>query len=149
MNETQSTATKPKRVVFPSAVDLWLAFLLMLGPIICAVITGISLWQGKNQEALICLLTGAGILLLIGILVIPCRYTITEDTLSIRCGLLLTRVPLDQIKGVEKSGSWLSAPAMSIRRVKVTTGSRFYLVSPSDRDRFIEELQTAVSRCGS
>ncbi|OYP38183.1 PH domain-containing protein [Rhodopirellula sp. MGV] len=138
------TSDQSRRVVYSSAVDWWLAVLLMLGPAICVVVTAVALNQGKQQEALVCLLTGAGVLLITGLLVIPCRYTITGDTLSIRCGLIMTRVPLSQIKQIEKSGSWLSAPALSLRRVKISTASRFYLVSPVDRERFMDELATAA-----
>ncbi|MDM4013948.1 PH domain-containing protein [Roseiconus lacunae] len=138
------TSSPSRRIVYPSAVDWWLAALLMLGPLICVGVTGMLLIEGKNQDAFISLVTGAGVLLLTGLLVIPCRYTITEDTLAIRCGIVMSRIPLSQIRTIEPSGSWLSAPALSVRRVKITTASRFYLVSPIDRERFISELADAA-----
>ena len=138
--------TMPRQSVYVSAVDWWIAVLLMLGPLICVGSTGVLLQQGRQQDALACLLAGAGTLLVTGMFTVPCRYTILPDTLSIRCGSLFQRVPLHQIKAIEPSGSWLSGPALSVRRVKISTASRFYLVSPVDRERFIEELTEAVKQ---
>ena len=134
----------PRRSVYVSAVDWWVAVLLMLSPVICVGMTGILLQEGRTQDALYCLLTGAGTLLVTGLFTVPCRYTILTDMLAIRCGILFMRVPLHQIRVIEPSRSWLSGPALSLRRVKISTASRFYLVSPADRDRFIEELSQAV-----
>ncbi|WP_182865485.1 PH domain-containing protein [Rhodopirellula sp. JC639] len=140
--------TTPRRSVYVSAVDWWIAILLMLGPVICVGMTGILLQQGRQQDALYCLLAGAATLLVTGMFTVPCRYTILPDMLSIRCGILFMRVPLRQIKAIEPSGSWLSGPALSVRRVKISTASRFYLVSPVDRERFIDELTAAVEGAG-
>ena len=134
----------PRKSVYVSAVDWWIVVVLMLGPVACVGLTGILLQQGRSQDALYCLLTGVGTLLVTGIFTVPCRYCILPDTLSIRCGVMLIRAPLDQIKSIETSGSWLSGPALSLKRVKISTAARFYLVSPRDRDRFIEELTQAV-----
>lgn len=136
--------SSPRKSVYVSAVDWWIVILLMLGPVICVGMTGVLLQQGRPADALYCLLAGAGTLLVTGLFTVPCRYTILQDSLTIRCGILFMRVPLGQIKAVEPSGSWLSGPALSIRRVKISTASRFYLVSPAERERFIEELTEAV-----
>ena len=135
----------PRKSVYVSAVDWWIAILLMMGPVICVALTGVLLQQGRQSDAMYCLLAGVGTLLVTGIFTIPCRYTILTDSLSIRCGLLFMRIPLDQIKAIELSGSWISGPALSLKRVKISTASRFYLVSPVDRERFIEELSRAVN----
>jgi membrane protein YdbS with pleckstrin-like domain len=135
-----------RKSIYVSAVDWWIVLLLLLGPAICVGVTGVLLRQGRPDEALTCLLTGAGTLLVTGMFTVPCRYTILADTLSIRCGVLLMRVPLNQIKAIQPSRSWLSGPALSLRRVKVSTASRFYLVSPTDRERFIAELTEAAER---
>ena len=134
----------PRKSVYASAVDWWIAIVLMMGLVICVALTGILLQQGRHRDAMYCLLAGVGTLLVTGIFTVPCRYTILTDSLSIRCGLLFMRVPLDQIKTIEPSSSWISGPALSLKRVKISTASRFYLVSPVDRDRFIEELTRAV-----
>ena len=147
MNQPDSAPDKSfsaRKSVYSSAVDWWIAVLLMIGPAICVVLTFVLLQQGRAQDGFYCLLAGAGTLLVTGIFTVPCRYTILGDTLSIRCGVLLMRVPLQQIKSIEESRSWLSGPALSLHRVKISTASRFYLVSPNERERFIDELTEAV-----
>ncbi|MEM6471611.1 MAG: PH domain-containing protein [Planctomycetota bacterium] len=135
-----------RKSVYPSAVDWWVAFILIAAPAICVVLTGVLLTRGDNHGALICLVTGVGSLVITAAFSMPCRYTILADTLSIRCGLIVQRVPLGQIRAIEPSSSLLSGPALSLRRVKVSTPSRFYLISPSERERFIEELSEAVRK---
>jgi len=127
--------------VYSSAVDLWLLVLLMAGPLVCVGMTIYLMQLGRNQESLQCLWIGAGLLLVTGICTVPCRYTLTDQELRIRCGVYSARVSLDQIRDVARSGSWLSGPALSLRRVKISTPSRFYLVSPVDRDQFIAALR--------
>ena len=142
---TRRANAASRRSVYASAVDWWIVVVLMLGPVICVGITGVLLQQGRPQDALYCLLAGAGTLLATAMFTVPCRYTILADTLSIRCGILFMRVPLHQIKSIERSRSWLSGPALSLKRIKVSTASRFYLISPSDLDGFTEELTKAVA----
>jgi hypothetical protein len=77
----------------------------------------------------------------------PCRYTILDDSLSIRCGIVFYQIPLDEIESVEPSGSWLSAPALSLRRVKVRSKRRTILISPASREAFIEDLRSAAVNC--
>ena len=132
------------RTVYVSAVDWWLAFLLLAGPAICVASTAVLLTRGQSHEALVCLVVGALTLIATALFTIPCRYTLLSDCLTIRCGVYFTRIPLEQIQAVERSGSWLSGPALSLRRVKISTASRIYLVSPVDRDRFIDDLSKAA-----
>lgn len=136
---------QPRKSVFASAVDWWLAILLMAGPVILAVMTAMMLQQGRQRDALYCLAASALTLAVTAMFTIPCRYTILTDSLSIRCGILFFRVPFDQIKSVDQSGSWLSGPALSLKRVKIKTASRFYLISPADRERFMKELEDAIA----
>jgi hypothetical protein len=137
-----------RQSVYPSKVDWWIAALLLAGPLACAFLTLWLLTRGENREAMTCLLVGAGTLLVTALVTVPCRYTLLPDCLSIRCGLYFTRIPLDHIRAIEPSGSWISGPALSVRRVKISTASRYYLVSPTDRERFINELTAAVQRSG-
>lgn len=142
--ESPKAASSPRKSVYPSAVDWWIAVLVMAGPLIFVAMTAVLLQQGRPTEALRCLLGGAATLLITALFTIPCRYTILSDSLTIRCGILFMRVPLDQIKSIDLSGSWLSGPALSLKRVKISTASRFYLVSPKERERFMEELRDAM-----
>ncbi|TWT82560.1 hypothetical protein CA13_40230 [Planctomycetes bacterium CA13] len=139
MNDAPKTQKPPIR--FDSAVDLWLAALLFLAPVIAAFAGIYLILDGNPGDASILFLIGAASLAITGLFTVPCRYTVLEDSVSIRCGLLCYQIPFDQIQSVEKSGSLYSAPALSIRRVAIRTEKRIYLVSPKDRNEFIETLR--------
>ncbi|MEO1526012.1 MAG: PH domain-containing protein [Planctomycetota bacterium] len=143
MSETSRNGNKQS--VYRSKVDLWIACLLVASPLGLMGLTVFMMQQGRDNDSLICLIAAAITLFATALFTVPCRYTILSDSLTIRCGILFYRVPFERIKVIEPSGSWLSAPAMSLRRVKISTASQFYLVSPQDRERFIEELTSA---CG-
>lgn len=72
--------------------------------------------------------------------------TLTHDALVIRFGPARVRVPYDRIRAVEPSSNPLSSPALSLRRVRIDYDKpngkgTFVLVSPQDRDGFMQELR--------
>jgi len=140
MNEPEKHTKLPIR--FDSAIDLWLAVLLMLAPGLSIALGLVLFFQGQPGDASVVFLIGAGCLLVTAMFTAPCRYTILTDALSIRCGVLCYQIPLESIESVEKSSSLLSAPALSLRRVSIKTKKRSYLVSPKKRDQFIELLNS-------
>ena len=68
----------------------------------------------------------------------------TEDRVIIQCGFLRQEALYSQITGVRKSNNPLSAPALSLQRVKITMTNGFKLVSPKNREQFIEELKSKL-----
>jgi hypothetical protein len=84
----------------------------------------------------------AGVLIgsLMAAFAIPCVYTLTDESLKIKCGILEDDVPLTKIRKTEKSSSTCSVPALSLRRVKITLDDGYRLISPRDRDGFIADL---------
>lgn len=94
--------------------------------------------------------TGAfliGILIVMPLaLLLPCRYTVTEEELVIRCGVLKERISLKEIVRVFPASNPLSAPALSLRRVQIDLRKGFRLVSPVDREKFIREIEARVER---
>jgi hypothetical protein len=132
--------------VYPSAIDRWLMLLLYLGPAIQLVLAWYAWQAGRADVAGICLISFVGLILLNVLLTWPCRYTLTEDSLNIRCGLLFQTIPLHRIRGAELSSSWRSAMALSTRRVRIELDRGYRLVSPVDREAFIKDLMAAVQR---
>jgi hypothetical protein len=53
-------------------------------------------------------------------------------------------VPLAKIRSVKPSWSLLAAPALSLRRVKITFDHGSCLISPRDREGFIADLEARL-----
>ncbi|MEZ5124749.1 MAG: PH domain-containing protein [Thermoleophilia bacterium] len=130
--------------VFPSRVDAWLVVVVAGG-------FGVALYGGLadvTSDPSTWVTAFAGVVILVVIvagLAVPCRYTLAADHLLIESGLLYRqRIPYRDISAVELSSNPLAAPALSLRRVKVSYGRRFQLVSPRDRDEFVRQLKGRV-----
>ena len=76
----------------------------------------------------------------------PCYYIIVDCSVKIKCGIIEEDLPLEKIQLVKKSSSFLSAPALSLKRVKISLDDGFRLVSPKDRDGFIEILKQKIQK---
>ena len=123
--------------------------MVMLTPLLSAALAGYLIFIGQPGDATWMLIVGAVALVVTAAFAVPCRYTILEDALSIRCGILFYQVPLAEIIDVDKSSSWVSGPALSLKRVAVHTRQKRYLISPKGRDEFIRDLRKAVKRAKS
>ena len=84
------------------------------------------------------------VVVLFATIIIPCRYTLTDDGLLIQSGLIKTKIEYRRMKDVKPSWNPLSAPALSLRRVKIKLDKGFALVSPKRRDEFIVELKRRI-----
>jgi hypothetical protein len=132
--------------VYRSAVDLWLVVVLYSGP---AALLAIAIYSWVIGRVDICgpsLMLFAGLVLLFRLLTSPCRYTLTDDSLNIRCGLVFRSIPLSRVKSAELSSTWESAPAMSLRRVKIVLDKGYQIVSPVDRQAFIDDVMATAER---
>jgi len=129
------------RDVYPSAVDRWLVILLVLPIAISAGLGLYFFWDGRPGDASVMFLTAAAILAVTGMFTVPCRYTLLDDALSIRCGVICYQVAYADIHEIKPSSTLLSGPALSLRRVIVSTKRRNHILSPVDREHFIEQLQ--------
>ncbi len=137
----------PTPLVFPSRIDAWLAavvVLAVLSPLAVLALQG----AGSGTAQWVSWGTALLPLLLAGLLLLPCRYTLAADHLHIRCGLIRQRIAYRDITGIAPSRSILSAPALSLQRVKVSyrRGRRqgFQLMSPREREQFMQSLQQRV-----
>ncbi|MBN8681123.1 MAG: PH domain-containing protein [Chitinophagales bacterium] len=70
-------------------------------------------------------------------------YTIKDGQLHIRCGFFrYPPVSIREIKQVKKTNNPLSAPAASLDRLEIRVGRQVMLVSPKDKQGFIEALKS-------
>lgn len=132
--------------VFASAVDAWLLAVLYAAPLLFAAL-GVYLAQAdRPDEALTCFVISIGLVLLNLLLTRPCRYTLTADSLNLRCGIFNETIPLSRIESAELSSSWLSGPALSLKRVRIGLDKGSRLVSPTYREVFIAQVMDAAAR---
>ncbi|WP_165440511.1 PH domain-containing protein [Rubripirellula amarantea] len=135
--------------VYDSAIDAWVAALLIISPL-SSVIIGVYLFlQGQSDDASIMFAAGAFTTMVIVACTLPCRYTLLEDAISIRCGIILFyQVAYTDIESADLSSSWLSGPALSLKRIAIKTKRRTIIVSPKDREQFLSELNERIANAG-
>jgi len=131
--------------VYPSRVDLWIAVILIAIPLfpigLGTYLTIVIGWIG-----VICIMLGILIAGLMIIMTIPCKYTLTDDSLIVQCGWNEEIIKIHRIKSVLPSHNLLSAPALSLKRVKLVLDHGFALISPVDRNQFIRDIEQRIKQ---
>ena len=120
-------------LVFFSRIDAWLILCVGASIALCFFLA----W---TQQSFMAFAIGGFTVATVLASTVPCKYTLKKSHLEIRCGLLKRVVPYADIIGIELSRSIVSAPALSLMRVKVSCARTAHLVSPSDRQGFMKEL---------
>lgn len=71
-------------------------------------------------------------------------YTIKEDTLYIRCGILFhMALPIRKISEIAHKSTILSSPALSAKRIGIRYGLKNWVyISPKDREGFISDIKS-------
>jgi hypothetical protein len=129
---------------YPSRIDPWLAIVLVGAPLI-VVAAGVFTLTNSVGAGIVTIITGLIVGGMIAALSVPCVYTLTDESLKIKSGMLEDEVPLRKIRGAEKSRSMWSAPALSLRRIKITLEDGSRSISPKDRDGFIIDLEARLA----
>jgi hypothetical protein len=132
---------------YPSKVDLWIFVLLLLLPLVELGITIGSLIAGAWTAAAIGLIALLFVGCLYGGCVLPMRYGIGEEFLVIRFGICRSRVRIADILEVYRTSNPLSSPALSLDRLWIQHGPRWYqavMISPRDQAGFITDLAARV-----
>ncbi|TWU57204.1 PH domain-containing protein [Rubripirellula reticaptiva] len=145
MNESEFRADvaairKTRPAVYESAIDWWVGLLLVMAPLISGVLGVYAWWMGQPGDAAVLFVAGAFVTAITAAFTVPCRYTILDDAVSIRCGLICYQVPLSDIVSVERTASLKSGPSLSLKRVAIKTSKKTIIVSPKDQDAFIADL---------
>jgi hypothetical protein len=120
-------------VRFRSKVDWWIGLLvggaLLFGPVALAL---------AGEWAVLPLTLLAPVI--VAFLCWPCDYTLMEDHLLVRSGLVKWRVPYGQIEHVYPTRNPLSSPAWSLDRLAIKYGKKWVMVSPEDKLDFLRLL---------
>ena len=130
--------------VWRSRVDLWLVILL-LGSLVWIGYEIINQWvsKGKWETALIVTF------LIMAVIILPLfsiKYVFYEDYLKVDCSVYgVERIPYDSITSMKKTMNPLSSAALSLRRLEIRYeiegNEKMVLISPKNRDAFIEEVE--------
>ena len=137
--------------IWRSRVDLWFILLLVgcMGIMIYQLI--VELLAGKAAYPLV-----IGLLVLAGIIVplFKIKYVFCEEYLKVDCSLFgKERISYESIISMKKTMNPLSSAALSLRRIEIhyeVSGRReMILVSPKDRDAFIQEVEKRQNERGN
>ena len=125
---------------YPSKIDWWFAGLMISVPVILLIV-GVAVIGVSIIASLVCIITGLYVGSIMFLLGYPCSYTITDKSLIIRSGAFNEEsIPLSQVRDAKLSSNPLSAPALSLKRVKISLKDGYRLISPINREEFIKEL---------
>lgn len=117
---------------FDSKKDSWLGLLIWI-PI------GVGLIVSLVSEAWIVKVIMLATTGFVGWIWFGTKYYILEEILIVKCGPFSERILIKDIKSIKKTRNPLSSAALSIDRIEISHGySGMTLISPKDRDQFIE-----------
>lgn len=121
---------------YPSRISWSLVFFLigLLGTCMAVMVLS-KAWLGL-AILLLCAL------FILGFYVRTAYVVDSAGKLEVLCGLYYRqRIDIQKIKSIRKSGSPLSAPALSLDRLEIRYNERdFVLISPSRQEEFIQQL---------
>ncbi len=131
-------------LAYRSRVDSAAVAVLLLGPapalVLAVALPGIGWGIG--------LLLGVIALAMVGLplwLLVSTRYCLDTQHLAVRCGPFSWDIPLGQIRRVSRTRDPHSAPALSLRRLRVDYGEgRSLLISPRDEAVFLAQLRSLL-----
>lgn len=135
------------RRVFKSRVDTWLAAMAIGPGLVIVPMVAFLVWRSGQMTTTSAVIIGVTMVFSAGLpiwIFLTTEYEITSDTLRIQAGPLRQQVPLKDITAVSTSHSWESAPALSLKRIRVTfANGRTVLISPADERGFLAMLAQA------
>lgn len=129
--------------VYPSKIDWWLAIILIATPL-SPIGLGIYFLVTIGWLGLVAIIMGVLVGWLMVALLFPCYYTLTSTQLIIKYGMNKDVVELRRVMDAIPSSNPLSAPALSLKRVKIILDKGFVLISPENRDTFISDLKNRL-----
>jgi hypothetical protein len=139
-------------MIFRSRYDTWLRIVFAITNLILLGAVAILLWHHDTTSIIV---AAFAILILAGVLwmQLATYYRVGDDTLFVRCGPFHWTIPIASITSATPSDDPTSGPALSLRRVRVeyAKGGRTdeLLISPEDRDGFLDALHSRKSWSGS
>lgn len=132
---------------YPSKIDTWILALLLFVPAVEVVVIVTSAIAQAWPATAIGLSVVLFVACLYALCVWPMRYGVGDEFLVIRFGICRSRVRIADIREVYRTSNPLSSPALSLDRLWIQYGSRWYqavMISPRDQEAFITDLAARV-----
>ena len=126
--------------VYNSAVDAWLAIVLLVTPLGVSGY-GFYLLGDSVVGGIIAIATGIVVIALIVLFTVPCKYMVSDRFLEIRCGIFREKIKLEEIQKLSLSSNPLSSPALSLKRIRIDLVKGYRLVSPKEREEFMRNIE--------
>ena len=129
--------------VYKSKVDIWIAVIILfvVAFSLISALRELSVYSPYAKwNALIIAAAGMGLPLW---LLLTTRYIVTETQLVVHSGPFRWRIPISEISAMTPTYSPFSAPALSIKRLRIDYGNnKSVVISPRDRDAFIRQINS-------
>lgn len=138
MVKARRPSSRPQR--FRSRVDAWFYLLSFGAPVAVVLAAYMETGFRSISEGLVVLAVVVIAVLIPLWLVVSTHYTVQGDELRVRSGPFSRTISISGIRSVDRSRSILSAPALSMRRLKIAHGGGQVVVSPADRDGFLRAI---------
>ena len=120
---------------FQSKKDWW-AYPVFLGIIVAVFI---PLFKDQDLTSLYIGVPVTGLLLWIWF---TTYYVIERNSLVVRSAFIHKIIPVYEIKSIRRTFNPLSSPALSLDRLEIQYGNgKMVLISPENREKFLEELK--------
>lgn len=132
--------------IYRSKIDKWLVVVLASSTLLCLFVTVLAILDegaAIAPLALLILLLGVGVPVW---MFVTTSYRFTETHLLVRAGPFRWRIPLNEITKIKPSRDLLSSPALSLDRLRIDYGRRFILISPLEKEEFLQDLGTRMSK---
>lgn len=135
---------------FRSKVDWWIALILAVGIVMLVGSFGVSYERlPMNTENAIAFVVVAGATLLLIWIPLATYYDVDKTTLTIVAGPIRWRIPITDITEVEETRSPISAPALSLDRLRIRyTNGKCVMVSPRDKAAFLKSIGHSIRHRG-
>lgn len=125
---------------FKSKVDLWLAAVVGVA-VVTMIGAAIGAAFATGVWGVLLILVPVALIILVSA---PVSYTLGQASLVVRSGIIKWEIAYTDIANVRPTRSPLSSPAWSLDRLEISFKRTTLLISPVDRETFLQELLARV-----
>lgn len=126
---------------YKSKIDAWVAALM--GVAVVLNVFGLAVLVGSADRPALFIVAPlfVAVLGLMLSVLFQTHYTLSPTVLDVRSGPVRYLIPIASIKEIRPVRSVVSSPALSLDRLEISyDGFRAIMISPRDRERFLNEL---------